>query len=144
MPRRRPGALRAEQWRPSSGVPARRVTGVSALTRVAIRRVEAECLSPDAVAVALARFESFLRRSDRYLWLPGIEMDCPCCSPLEARDDLETVLSRLPPKARADLMRRLSWADEQFERRTLPDPVARQIAVWQPGEAWWRQRLAGL
>ncbi|MFI6276987.1 hypothetical protein [Streptomyces sp. NPDC050988] len=141
MPRRRPGAVRAERWRPSRHVTVRRIGGVSARTRAAVRRIEAEHLWRDAVADSLATYESALRLpwQDLAAWL--IDVNCPCCCPLEARDTLEDALYRLPPGARADLRRRLARADEELARRTLPEPLRRGTPQWQPPGAWWRQRL---
>ncbi|MER7910105.1 hypothetical protein [Streptomyces sp. NPDC096068] len=64
MPRRRPEAVRAERWRPRGHVVVRRIHGVSARTRAAVRRVEEERVRPGAVADALARIdEEFERRT---------------------------------------------------------------------------------
>src|SRR5690242_15151931 len=99
MPRRRPKALRDERWRPRIHVPVRRIRGVSAQTRVAIRRVEDDLQwGPDLVFSALARFEWTFRQPGRYLaasasWSPGLEVE-------DARDELEEVLRRLPAGAR--------------------------------------------
>ncbi|MEV0934444.1 hypothetical protein ACIBMX_43015 [Streptomyces phaeochromogenes] len=141
MPRRRPGAVRAERWQPSRHVTVRRIGGVSALTRAAVRRVEAEHLWPGAAANALATYESVLRLpgQDLAAWL--IDVNCPCCCALEARDTLEDALYRLPTGARTDLRRRLARADEELARRTLPEPWRRETPQWQPPGAWWRQRL---
>ncbi len=49
MPHRRPNAVRAERRRLPRGVPVRRIRGVSARTRAAVRRVEAEYRWPEVV-----------------------------------------------------------------------------------------------
>ncbi|GGR77465.1 hypothetical protein GCM10010269_15900 [Streptomyces humidus] len=132
MPRRRPKAVRAERWRPPKHVLVRQIPGVSARTRAAVRRVEAEYLWPDAVAYALSRFEWAFRQPGRYLTgpyeSPGIEIE-------DGRDDLEVALQRLPGGARADLGRLVEQIDIEFERRTLPNPG--WVSEWTAGRWWW-------
>ncbi|MEU6474273.1 hypothetical protein ABZ927_30005 [Streptomyces massasporeus] len=105
---------------------------MSARTRAAIRRVEAEHLWPGAVAVALSRFERAFRQPGRYLSdpyeSPGIEIE-------DGRDDLDEVLRHLPGGARADLGRLVARIDAEFERRTLPDPG--WASEWTAGRWWW-------
>src|SRR6478609_1487082 len=120
MPRRRPKAVRAERRRPRRHVVVRRIQGVSARTRAAVRRVEDERMWPGAVADALARFEWAFRQPGRYLnasqvWQPGLEVEY-------ARDDLEEAMLHLPRGARTDLGRLIARIDDEFERRTLPNP----------------------
>ncbi|WP_243659154.1 hypothetical protein [Tamaricihabitans halophyticus] len=67
-------------------------------------------------------------------------MDCPCCDPVDARDELEAVLRVLPSGPRAELRRVVAALDEEFERRTLPDPKASLISSYHSA-AWWRRRL---
>jgi hypothetical protein len=86
------------------------------------------------VAVALARFENVFRQPGRYLngpqdMSPGIEIE-------DVRDDLEMVLERLPPGARVDLGRLVQRIDEEFERRTLPNPGP-VTTRWNSGRWWW-------
>lgn len=132
MPRRRPKAVRAERWRPSKHMPVRRIPSVSARTRAAVRRVEADHLWLDAVADALSRFAWAFRQPGRYLSgpyeSPGIEIE-------DARDDLEVALRHLPRGAREDLGRLVERVDAEFERRTLPNPgwVSERTA----GRWWW-------
>lgn len=133
MPRRRPKAVRVERWRPVQGVPVQRVRKVSARTRAAIRRVEAERLWPGAVADALSRFEWAFRQPGRYLnasevYEPGLEVE-------DARDVLDEAMRWLPPGARADLGRLVERIDREFERRTLPDPGP--FSDWAAGRWWW-------
>ena len=132
MPRRRPKVVRAERWRPRKHVPVRRIPGVSARTRAAVRRVEAEYLWPDAVADALSRFEWAFRQPGRHLTgpyeSPGIEIE-------DGRDDLEVALQRLPRGARADLGRLVERIDVEYERRTLPNPG--WVSEWTAGRWWW-------
>jgi hypothetical protein len=136
MPRRRPKALRDERWKPRKHVPVRRIHGVSAQTRAAVRRVEDDLRwGPDLVFGALARFEWTFRQPGRYLNLsatvdPGLEVE-------DARDDLEEVLRRLPAGARKDLGRLVRRIDAEFERRTLPDPGP--VSDWAAGRRWWQR-----
>ncbi|MFD5163549.1 hypothetical protein ACFWMJ_36795 [Streptomyces hawaiiensis] len=105
---------------------------MSARTRAAVRRVEAEHLWPDAVAVALHRFECAFRQPGRFLDgpydSPGIEIE-------DGRDDLEVALRYLPGGARADLGRLVARIDAEFERRTLPNPG--RVGEWTAGRWWW-------
>ncbi|MFJ3932013.1 MULTISPECIES: hypothetical protein [unclassified Streptomyces] len=133
MPRRRPGGLRHERWRPRGYVAVRRVPHVSARTRAAVRRVEEQRLRPGLVAEALDRFAAAFSRSGRYLdasevWQPGLEIE-------DARDDLDDVMRHLPEGARADLGRLVARIDAEFERRTLPDPG--RVPVSTAGRWWW-------
>jgi hypothetical protein len=132
MPRRRPKAVRAERWRPSRYLPVRRIPGVTARTRAAVRRVEAEHLWPDAVAHALSRFEWAFRQPGRYLTGPG---ESPGIEIEDGRDDLEVALRHLPGGARADLGRLVERIDVEFERRTLPNPG--WVSGWTAGRWWW-------
>ncbi|MCF0080825.1 hypothetical protein [Streptomyces lomondensis] len=105
---------------------------MSARTRAAVRRVEARFLRPDAVADALSRFERAFQQPGRYLTdpyeSPGIEIE-------DGRDDLDVALRHLPRGARADLGRLVERIDEEFERRTLPDPG--WASEWTAGRWWW-------
>ncbi|GGS45808.1 hypothetical protein GCM10010238_39400 [Streptomyces griseoviridis] len=92
MPRRRPKALRSGRWRPRGHVVVRRVRGVSAKTRAAVRRVEEERRWPGAVA----RSEWAFRQPGRWLNASPVRQ-----SGLEveyARGELEEVM-RVPPGA---------------------------------------------
>lgn len=117
MPRRRPKGLRAERWRPRRGVPVRRIRGISAATRVAIRKLEEDRLWPGAVAAALAECRWYLGQPGRVL--PDLVIGCDCCDPLVARDRLEDVLLWLPRGARADLGRLVARLDAEFDRRAV-------------------------
>ncbi|KJK38284.1 hypothetical protein UK15_18010 [Streptomyces variegatus] len=87
---------------------------------------------PDAVAVALLRFECAFRQPGRFLdepyESPGIEIE-------DGRDDLEVALRHLPGGARADLGRLVARIDAEFERRTLPKPG--RVSEWTAGRWWW-------
>ncbi|WP_196452171.1 hypothetical protein [Planomonospora sp. ID82291] len=140
MPRRRPGALRVHPWADRRRYrPASRIPGLSSRTSAAIARIELQnrYLEPGSVTAAFVEYRRFLRRPGRYLYLP--EPDCPCCDPAEARDTLEYALRRLRHSAGAELSRLVTRLDEEFYRRTLPDP---RPCRW-PGafNGWWYHRL---
>ncbi|MEU8539350.1 hypothetical protein AB0C52_05000 [Streptomyces sp. NPDC048717] len=106
---------------------------MSALTRVAIRRVEDERMWQGAVVAALDRFERAFRHAGRYLetcFDVGLEVEA-------ARDTLEEIMRHLPSGARRDLGRLIGRIDEEFERRTLPEP--RPAGDWLPD--WWWARV---
>jgi len=98
-----------------------------------VHRVEDERLWPDAVADALSRFERAFRQPGRYpdasrVWQPGLEVE-------HARDVLEDAMLRLPGGARRDLGRLVDRIDDEFERRTLPDPGP--VGEHNVGGWWW-------
>ncbi|MFF3934837.1 hypothetical protein ACFYZV_01530 [Streptomyces phaeofaciens] len=105
---------------------------MSARTRAAVRRVEAEHMWPDAVADALNRFDWAFRQPGRYLTGPG---ESPGIEIEDGRDDLEEALRHLPRGARADLGRLVERIDVEFERRTLPNPG--WVSEWTAGRWWW-------
>ena len=93
---------------------------------------------PDAVARALACFEDVFKQSGRYLnasevWQPGLEVEY-------ARDDLEEVMLHLPGGARTDLGRLIARIDDEFERRTLPNPGPPNAFTV---GGWWWSRIRG-
>ncbi|SNX64603.1 hypothetical protein SAMN06272735_6431 [Streptomyces sp. TLI_55] len=151
MPRRRPGALRAA--RPSSAprwdLPPARIHGLSTRTSLSIARVEGlpadYYLYSGATDRALRRYRQFLQPAGRRPRYPqDAECSCRGCSfddVRHARDVLAEVLTRLPPRPRAELARAVGDLDATYLRRTLPDPFAAQ-RQWQ-GDLWWRRRLAG-
>ncbi|MFJ6373748.1 MULTISPECIES: hypothetical protein [Streptomyces] len=90
---------------------------------------------PNAVANALSRFEWAFKQHGRYLnasqaCSPGIEVE-------DARDDLEWVMRHLPPGAKRDLGRLIARIDQEFERRTLPEPNYIELAIF----GWWWTRM---
>lgn len=88
---------------------------------------------PDAVANAIAQFERFLSQPGQYLTCsPSTSL-----GPEDARDDLQTALDLLPSGARRDLVRVIGRLDAEFERRTLPEPVA--PSGWAVGRWWWQR-----
>jgi hypothetical protein len=105
---------------------------------VAIEWMEARCLWPNATADALATYQRFLRQPDRWLYPPAV--DCTCCDPCEARDILEQAIRGLPRYARLALAHVVGRLDDEFERRTLHDPLAAEVSQWH-AQAWWRQRI---
>ena len=139
MARRPPSAIRSQRWSTRSEArPVRQIPGIGRRTQSAIHGIEAQYLGRGAVVDALQRYQRFLHQPGRYLYLPGD--DCPCCDPTDARDTLEDALRRLPPTARAGLRRIVALLDEEFLRRTLPDPSAASVSSWHAA-AWWWQRI---
>lgn len=95
-------------------------------------------LDDQAVADALRRYRDFLRQPGRWLCPPSgdsLQQD-----PVDSRDVLEQALTERRGRARADLRAQLAPLDEEFERRTLPDPYAEAISPWHAA-AWWRRRI---
>ncbi|MFJ4851471.1 MULTISPECIES: hypothetical protein [unclassified Streptomyces] len=90
---------------------------------------------PNTVADALSRFERAFKQPGRCLNAseavsPGMEVE-------DARDDLECAMRLLPPGAKRDLGRLVTHIDEEFERRTLPEPNNIEWAM----EGWWWTRM---
>ncbi|GAA1463791.1 hypothetical protein NE857_00340 [Nocardiopsis exhalans] len=141
MPRRRPGALRAEQPRAES--PRSHIRGISSGTCHAIHLIERRSRHPSHsvgfTAIALDKYERFVRTGGQEaLYLADAAYECPGCildDVRHARDLLESVLRRLPKRARTELHRRLTPLDELYLRRTLPNPFA------DPDDPWWRRRF---
>ena len=141
MPRRRPGALRAQRLRPES--PRCHIRGLSSRTCHAIHLVE-RCArgtfySVGFTAKALNRYEQFLESGSQRALYPANEgCSCPGCD-LEdvrrARDLLEYVLWKLPKRAHTELSRRLAPVDARYLRRTLQNPFA------DPNCPWWHLRI---
>ncbi|MFB7383015.1 hypothetical protein ACFC26_07230 [Kitasatospora purpeofusca] len=87
---------------------------------------------PNAVAKAISCFEWAFSQPGRYL--DGSAFDSPGVG--DARDDLEWAMLYLPPGAEQDLGRLITRIDEEFERRTLPEPNCSQWATH-----WWWTRV---
>ncbi|MFD0355881.1 hypothetical protein ACFVHW_19415 [Streptomyces sp. NPDC127110] len=149
MPRRRPGALRAEApsprlWGPA---PPPRIHGLSAGTSLAVHRAERlsdDFLYPGATARALRCYQEFLAVPGRRPLYPQ-EAECSCSGCAfddvrHARDVLEEVSQELRPRARAELLRLLRPLDATFFRRTLPDPFTHRRT--RRVDFWWYRRLA--
>jgi hypothetical protein len=144
MPRRPPGALRAEpRARVAVPRPYSRVEGLGRSAQAAVRRAEARQFGPGFLSGALATYEGFLRRPGRVLYVPV--QDCPCCDVADSRDDIEDLLRALPPRARRELERVVAPLDAELERRTLPDPfaTARAPSRRHRRRPWWHLRLTG-
>lgn len=151
MPSRRPGALRAEQSpRVPWSVPPPRIHGLSSRTGVAIDRVERLSddyyLYPGATDRALRRYAAFLRPPGRRPLYPQ-ETGCSCrgCSFEDirhARDVLEEVLRRLPPRPQGELRDRVRALDVGYAGRTLPDRFTVR-RPWRPDRWWWRRLADG-
>lgn len=150
MPRRRPRALRAEHIsrRPlPDESPVHRIHGLSRRATLVVRRVELLSddyyLYPGATEKAIREYRAFLRPPGRRPLYPQ-NADCGCrgCSfddVRHARDMLEKVLTRLPPRERAELRRLVRPLDAQYRRRTLPDPFVHR-RKWCT-EFWWYRCL---
>jgi hypothetical protein len=152
MPRRRPNALRNEQWKPPyhlyrpSPWPTR-IDGLSRRTVSAIHRAETRRwgvesgIWPDATAAAVLSYRRFLARPGRHLHLRRSHCGCYGCELGEnvatARDLLDLVLPTLPRWSRRELTLLLLRMDDELWHRTLPDPTASS----NPGRAWWHSRL---
>lgn len=151
MPRRRPGALRVEQYGPRvwEGPPPDRIHGLSTRTSLALHRVERLSgdyyVYPGATDRALRRYQAFLEPPGRRPLYPQ-DAVCSCrgCSfddVRHARDVLELVLEQLPVRARSELKRQVAALDTVYLKRTLSDPFA-DHRQWR-SDLWWRRRLAG-
>ncbi|MBR8742815.1 hypothetical protein [Nocardiopsis sp. MG754419] len=139
MPRKRPGALRAS---PPSG-PRAHIRGLSARTCHAVHQVEVRSREPSlfrgATVLALRAYARFPSPRGRPLYPRPAPCPSPCCAfddVRHARDVLNHVLHRLPPRPRAELGRLLEAWDARYLRSTLPDPFA------SPEAPWWHRRLA--
>ncbi|MFC0108093.1 hypothetical protein [Kibdelosporangium aridum] len=147
MPRRRPGAIRAEQrdsrvW--SDKLPER-IPGLSARASLEIFRAENRFpvweVHVGSTRFALRRYRAFLAAQ----WqtpLMSIELSCPGCSLFDvrhARNALEGVLGELPPRARAELGRLVRALDKRYIRCTQPDPFPERLDQHEDG--WWFRRL---
>ncbi|MFG2983450.1 hypothetical protein ACGFYQ_19740 [Streptomyces sp. NPDC048258] len=152
MPRKRPGALRAER----GGFEGRRppawaweLPSVDRLSPAPSAEVHwALGARSGNVAGLLSMYRRFLRTPGRRLWLvtsgcPG----CPGCALDDVavvRDELAGHYRALPPEARRALGRVLRLLDEEFRRRTFPDPDP-PAAHWADRSggpyAWWHRRL---
>jgi hypothetical protein len=151
MPRKRPGALRAQQpiQRPVAGEVPVRIHGLSSRASLAVHRVELLSndyyLSPGATGKALRRYWAFLHPGGRRPLYPQ-DAACSCRSCAlddvrHARDVLEQALGLLPSREGAELRRVVQQLDDLYRRRTLPDPFAHR-RTWHT-EYWWHRRLAG-
>jgi hypothetical protein len=138
MPRRSPGALRAQK-RLVRGDSQRfsQISGLGRTAQAAVRRLEADRFWPGCLRDSLDQFEKFLRSPGRLLYVPLA--DCPCHDPLNGRDTVEAMLDALPLRARRELREIVARLDQEFEQRTLPDPSS----PVELGAGWWHRRLTG-
>ncbi|MCC0099707.1 hypothetical protein K7B10_34000 [Streptomyces flavotricini] len=165
MPRRRPGALRAERGTYEDRRPpvwARELPPVDRLSPAASAGVQwvqhEQSTSGTDLADLLRRYRAFLNRPGGRLRLVASRVPaCPCCAlddVAEVRDRLAEVYRRLPPQARTALGRVLCALDAEFRRRTLPDPdpppghwadwieYVDDWAQWRGiPYAWWHRRI---
>ncbi|MFE4631745.1 hypothetical protein ACFRJ1_00015 [Streptomyces sp. NPDC056773] len=152
MPRRRPGALRAERGTYEDRRPPAWARALPPVDRLSPEAAAATHWGRpgrgDELAELLSRYRNFLGRPGGTLLLaaspcPG----CPCCAHEDVavvRDELRDLHRELPPAARTALGRVLRSLDEQFDRRTLPDPdpPADRWADWRGRPlAWWHRRI---
>ncbi|MFJ4777829.1 hypothetical protein [Streptomyces sp. NPDC088762] len=152
MPRRRPGALRAERGTYGDRRPPAWTRALPPVDRLpSDAAAAAHWARPgraDEIADLLSRYRTFLRRPGSPLLLAP--SPCPAC-PGCARDDIAVVRDELadlhralPPVARTALGRVLRGLDAQFRRRTLPewDPPADRWADWSGRPlGWWHRRV---
>ncbi|MFH0516026.1 hypothetical protein ACHBTE_02470 [Streptomyces sp. M41] len=101
---------------------------------------------PGVTDRALRRYRAFLQPPGRRPRFPR-EAGCSCrgCSlddVRHARDVLEKVLRRLPPRPRAELARQVHVLDRRYAERTLPDPLAPH-RPWRSNRWWWRRQADG-
>src|SRR5438067_10061682 len=138
MPRRRPGAVRADQpSRDRIGQSSSLIRGAGRGPWAKIDRVQARrVIWGILVTYPLHRYRSFLRQPGRWLYVQWTDSNV---DPQDARDELERVMTVLPPRTRAELRRIVAPLDAEFRRRTLPDPHAASNE-WRAA-AWWRQRM---
>jgi hypothetical protein len=137
MPRRRPGALRAEAalYDCSRQIPPLAIRGLSSQTAYAVHLVEIAdkdyYLYPGATARALTRYREFLgapRR--RSLTQEYCICDCRWCRLDDvqgARGVFEHVLQVLPARARAELRREVAGLDAEYRERTVPNPFPPRV-----------------
>ncbi|THC51748.1 hypothetical protein E7X58_12035 [Streptomyces sp. A1499] len=99
---------------------------------------------PGATEGALRRYQEFLAPQARGPLYPRYaRCSCRGCSfddVRHARDVLELVLQKLPPRPRLELKRQVMSLDTAYVGHTLPDPFAHQ-RQWR-SDLWWRRRLA--
>ncbi|WP_370947259.1 hypothetical protein AB5J62_06805 [Amycolatopsis sp. cg5] len=108
-----------------------RIRGLSRRTHEAIWLLE-ERESRFHTASRLRTYQSALAEPGG---LPLSPSPCPCCDPLEARDELEQVLRQLPPFSRAEFARLLAPLDDRLRSKTVPYPWPER-RPW--ATAWWQ------
>jgi hypothetical protein len=137
MPRRRPGALRAEAalYDCSRQIPPLKIRGLSDRTAWAVHLAESAdkdyYLSPGATARALDRYREFLGTPKRRP-LKQEENVCNCrgCAFDDvtlAREVLEHVIQVVPGRARAELRGTVAGMDAEYRERTVLNPFPRKV-----------------
>lgn len=153
MPRRRPGAIRAERGTDGGRRPPAWAGELPPVDRVPPGAAAAAVHWAGAgrardLADLLSRYRSFLRRpGDRLLPVRSDVPACPGCARDDiavVRDELADLHHALPLAARIALGRVLRALDAEFRRRTLPDPDP-PAAGWTDWSgrprAWWHRRI---
>lgn len=103
-------------------MPVGRLPGVSARTRTAVRRVEAQHLRPNAVANALSRFEWAFKQPGRQLTGPGESAGIEIEGPRRQRLRQATSLIAEAPKASSGMAQAQSSQPQQRTTRHSPSP----------------------
>ncbi|PZG02138.1 hypothetical protein [Micromonospora deserti] len=123
------------------------VDRLSPATSAAIHLVEHRSrdwhVRPGNAAVLLRTYRDFLRRPGRQLRLFTSPCPaCPSCMYLDiaiVRDGLEAVAHALPLGPGSELRRLLGELDDEFRRRTQPDPRRWRDRSGRP-PPWWHRR----
>lgn len=93
------------------------------------------------VHVLIDLYRAMLRQPGRYLHL--YRYDPVWKDVADIRDELEQELNTLSPKRRRRIRELVEPSDDEFRRRTLPNPDSAAAGDW-PAGAWWRHRLREL
>jgi len=84
---------------------------------------------PGAIAEALSSWRTIARR-------PSIRVFLPCCCGRHPRALLDEALDAVSTPTAGALARLISKHDDEFRRRTIPDPHLSSSAL-----PWWEQRF---
>jgi hypothetical protein len=135
MPRKRPGTLRRSRQPKACRHDVPHVPGLDGHSQYEIGKIEPKTahdwarqgLWPGATTEALTSWRTISRR-------PSTRVFLPCCCGRHPRAVLEEVLDALTtPTARA-LTKLIGELDDEFHRRTVPDPHLPSTLPW------WDQR----
>ncbi|MEU0559556.1 hypothetical protein [Dactylosporangium sp. NPDC006015] len=129
MARNAPGAGRVTPRTPT-------IDGLSSRANAAIQALRPRI---GDVGGALRTYRREIRQAGRWIDLAG-QCPSPSCDISFQRDILEAALHALPRDAARELRRLVAALDEEFLRKTLPDPWAAARGP-RHARAWWRQRL---
>jgi hypothetical protein len=106
---------------------------MSSYSMAEIARLERTRLSPGAVGEALYRWARFVKLPDSRIaeaWGCGQPSCCP--APTEDRESLEIALRSLPPRAAAELSRRITPIDRALRARSVPGrPTLKGVPWWE-------------